>query len=126
MTIETIAEKPAQRSPWYAPSYAMLLLSTLGLQVGLYLSQLFGGLSKGQAVLIAVAATAGIPLWVIACRVFRSKSQFGLRTLMLLHELACVFKSSRDAIEESYDDAVDRLMSNFVKQPLHRRSIQSL
>lgn len=83
MTIETTAETPTQRSPWYAPSYALLLLATLGLQVGFYLSQLFGGLSKGQAVLIAVAATAGLPLWGIACRVFHSKSQFGLRTRLL-------------------------------------------
>ena len=33
--------------------------------------------------LIAVAATAGLQLWVIAFRVFRLKSPFGLRTLML-------------------------------------------
>jgi hypothetical protein len=83
MTTETTAKTLAEPNPWHAPSYAWVLLATLGLQVGLYLSQHFGGLDKGQAVLIAVAATAGLPLWVVACRVFRLKSQFGLRTLLL-------------------------------------------
>jgi Leucine-rich repeat (LRR) protein len=74
MTIETTEDAPAERSPWYAPSYALVLLATLGLQVGLYLSQFFGGVGKGQAVLIAVAATATLPLWFIACRLFRLRT----------------------------------------------------
>ena len=83
MTTETTAEPPAERSTWYAPSVTWVLLATLGLQVGLYLSQLFGVLGKGQAVLIAVAAATVLLLSVIACLVFRLKSQFGLRALML-------------------------------------------
>lgn len=83
MTTETTAKTPAIGSRRYAPSVAWVLLATLGLQVVLYLSQILGGLGKGQAVLIAVAATAGLPLWGVACRVFRLKSQFDLRTLLL-------------------------------------------
>ena len=73
---------PAERRSWYAPSVAWVLMATLGLQVGLYLSQLNGGWGKGVAVLIAVEGTAGLLLCVVACRVF-IKSQFGLRTLLL-------------------------------------------
>ncbi len=83
MTTETTAETPAEGSPWYAPSVAWVLLATLGLQVGLYLSQPFGGGARGVTVLIAVAATLALPLWVVAFRVFGFKSQFGLRTLLL-------------------------------------------
>lgn len=83
MTTETTAKTPAEQSPWYAPSFAWVLLATLVLEVGLCLLQLLGGLGKGQVVLIAIAATAGLPLLLVACRVFRLKLQNGLRALLL-------------------------------------------
>jgi hypothetical protein len=133
MTIETTAETPAERSPWYVPSYAWVLLATLGLQVGLYLSQVFGVLGKGQAVLIAVAATAGIPLWVIACCVFRLKSQFGLRTLLLAVVVVAIpsgwmsrelerARNQRALVERfriyNYLDGGPRLVPNWLRKSL--------
>jgi hypothetical protein len=140
MTTETTAEPPVERSPWYALSVTRVLLATLCLQVGLYLSQVFGGWGKGQAVLIAVAATAGLLLSVIACLVFRLKSQFGLRTLLLAVVVVAIpcgwvgrelgrARQQRALVERfrryNYLDGGPRLVPQWLRHPLGETSLRS-
>lgn len=95
---ETTDNPPSCKPRWYSPTPAKFLFAVLAMQSVLFLSTHYRWCwlneRKGWPVLITVAATAGalvlLLATVVASRFRKSKSQFGLATLLLMVPLTAI------------------------------------